>query len=232
MNRRTGYISIILFLGLAFGVPILIAQAPIDPNLPEAPSPEDGALLGPGYEVVPTAKTPVPPLSAKQKIQFAAHKTFSPSIFLMSAFPTGFDLAAGTGPNYGKGWASAGKLYGYNTANLASSYMFSGGLIPAVFHQDPRYFRKGSGPIKSRVLYALRCEVVAFSDKGTPMPNYGTILGLAMSSGLSNAYLPAKDVSFRNTMMSYGIRLGISTGFRVFTEFGGFGGLMNRQQDR
>ena len=186
----------------------------------------------PGYQVVPKEKTPVPPLRAKQKFQIAAHKTLSPSIFLMSTFPTGFDKAAGTGPDYGTGWASAGKLYGYNTANLASSYIFTGGLIPAVFHQDPRYFRKGEGPIKSRILYALRSEVVAYSDKGTPMPNYGMIIGLGMSSALSNAYLPARDVSFRNTMVSYAIRLGVSSGFRVFTEFGGFKVLTNRRHDQ
>ncbi len=39
----------------------------------------------PGYEVVPNGKTPVPPLSAKQKFQIAAHKTLSK-----------FSLTAGT----------------------------------------------------------------------------------------------------------------------------------------
>jgi hypothetical protein len=227
--RRAKYLFLLLVLSC--GVPALFAQAPIDPNLPEAPVPEDGALFAPGYEVVPMTKTPVAPLSAGQKLRIAADKTFDPAIFLKSAIPTGFDKAAGTGPDYGAGWQSVGKLYAYNTANLASSYMFAGGLIPVVFHQDPRYFRKGNGPIKSRVLYALRSEVVAYSDKGSPMPNYGTLIGLGMSSALSNAYLPAKDVSLRNTMTSYAIRLGVSSGFRVLSEFGGVKGLLNRRQD-
>lgn len=93
--------------------------------------------------------------------------------------------------------------------------------MPVMFHQDPRYFRKGSGSIKSRVGWALRSEAVAYSDKGTEMPNYAGILGYGMSAGLSAAYMPPENISFWKTMEGWGIKEAISSGFRVFGEFGG-----------
>jgi hypothetical protein len=213
-------------LGSAFG------QAQINPNLPEAPVRESGAIFTPGYAVVRPEETSVPPLTAKQKFQVATHKTFSPSILVKSAIFTGFDRGLSTGPDYGEGWESVGKLYGYTTANIASTYMIGGGLVPVLFHQDPRYFRKGSGTVKSRILYALRSEMVAYSDRGTLMPNYGTIIGFGMSSALSNAYLPSDDVTFRNTMSRYALKFAVSSGFRVWAEFGGYRGLIDRLHHR
>jgi hypothetical protein len=235
MTRRARFIFLFAFvLALAFEVQpsIAHAQAPIDPNLPDAPVAEDRAVFTPGFDVVSEERTPVAPLTAKQKMTAAFQRVVAPSILFRSAVITGYDEALDVGPDYGSGWEAAAKLYGYNTANIASTYMLADGVVPALFHQDPRYFRKESGPIKSRILYALRSEVVGYSDRGTAMPNYGMILGLGMSSALSNAYLPKQDISFKNTMTSYAIRLGVSAGFRVFSEFGGFDGVINRFRNR
>jgi len=232
VNRKVENILIAVLVVLAFGGAVAPGQAPIDPNLPEAPLPENCAIFTPGYDVVRPDETPVPPLTDKQKFEIAIHKTFSPSILLKSAIFTGFDRGLGTGPDYGEGWESAGKLYGYTTANIASTYMIGGGVIPVLFHQDPRYFRKGSGPVKSRILYALRSEVIAYSDRGTLMPNYGTIIGFGMSSALSNAYLPSDEVSFRNTMSRYALKFAVSSGFRVWAEFGSYRCLIDRLRHR
>lgn len=230
--HRVERIFVIPVFALTFWVANALGQAPIDPTLPEAPLPQNHAIFTPGYSVVRPDETPVPPLTAKQKFQIATQKTLSPSILLKSSIFTGFDRAFGTGPDYGEGWESVGKLYGYTTANIASTYMIGGGVIPVLFHQDPRYFRKGSGPIKSRILYALRSEVAAYSDKGTLMPNYGTIIGFGMSSALSNAYLPSDEVSFGNTMSRYAVKFAVSSGFRVWAEFGGYRALIDRLHRR
>lgn len=217
-----------------FGVCLLVssgvkparAQARIDPSLPEAPLAHTGELhLFAGYGTVMDPNTPIPPLRTKQKFELAYRLTVDPSLFVRSALVSGFDKGLEVGPDYGPGWTGFAQLYGYNAANIASGNFFGDAVIPAVFHQDPRYFRKGSGSVKSRIGWALRSQVVAFSDRGTEMPNYGSLLGLAMSTALSAAYLPPQNISFANTMQGWAIKLGVKAGLDTAREFGGFGRL-------
>jgi hypothetical protein len=90
-----------------------------------------------------------------------------------------------------------------------------------VFHEDPRYFRKGVGTIRSRVWWALRSEAVAFSDQGAPMPNYAGMLGFGMSTALSNAYSPASSITLGKTMERYGVKAGFSFALNLLREFSG-----------
>ncbi len=165
--------------------------------------------------------TPVPPLRSRQKFQIAFDKMASSSMLLRAGFASEFDKGFSVGPFYGPGGRGFAQLLGYNAANFGSATLLTDAVLPVVFHQDPRYFRKGSGSIKSRVGWALRSEAVAFSDKGKEMPNLAGVLGYGMSAGLSSAYMPPENVSFWRTMEGWGIKEAISSGFRVFSEFGG-----------
>lgn len=216
--EKTGLLAT-LVTGLVLRV--CAAQAPIDPSLPEAPiSHHRGLFLFSGYGMVYESNSPVPPMRATQKFELAFLRTVNVSTIIRSGFVSGFDEAASVGPIYGDGAMAFGQLYGYNVASLASNALFTNAVLPTLFRQDPRYFRKGSGTIKSRIRWALRSEFVAFSDKGTKMPNYSEVLGFGMSTALSDAYLPAQNVSFWKTMEGWGIKVGVDSGLRVYREFG------------
>ncbi len=198
------------------------AQAPIDPSLPEMPLPHHRVLLlFPGYETIQDPNTPVAPLHTSQKFEMAYRKTVDPSFLIESAMFAGFDQGAGYGPQYGPGWGPYAQRFGYNAANLSSTFLFTDALLPTVLHQDPRYFRKGRGSVGSRVWWALRSEAVAFSDRGTQMPNYSNMIGFAMSTALSNAYSPPSSITFDKTMERYGVKLGVSFALNLMREFGG-----------
>ena len=49
--------------------------------------------------------------------------------------------------------------------------------MPSVLKQDPRYFYKGSGSKRSRILYALASSVICKGDNGHWQPNYSNVLG-------------------------------------------------------
>lgn len=222
MNSRLRTFALYGFLLFALGVLISQAQAPIDPSLPEAPLPHKRAfILFPGFDVVQQTTKPIPPLRPHQKFELAFRTTADVSLLIRAEITTMYEHAVGEGPFYNPGFKGYAQLYGYNAANLASGFLFSEGLVPVIAHQDPRYFRKGSGPAKSRILWALRSEFIAFSDRGKPMPNYGTMVGLGMSSLLSDAYLPSQNVSVGKTFESYGIKLGTTWAFNVLHEYGG-----------
>lgn len=199
------------------------AQTPIDPSLPPAPLSNKRAFLFPTFDNVDhnANSKPIPPLSTRQKYELAFRTTVSPSLLIRAEASTMFDRALGVGPFYAPGFKGYAQLYGYNAANLASAFVFSQGVIPALAHQDPRFFQKGSGPVKSRIWWALRSEFVAFGDDGKQMPNYGNMVGLGVSALLSDAYLPDRNVSVRNTFQAYAIKIGTTWGFNIFHEYGG-----------
>ena len=211
-----------LFLVLLCQVRSGGAQAPIDPSLPEAPLPHKRAfLLFPGYDVMQQTTEPVAPLRARQKFVLVYRSVTDISFLLRAGIVTLYDDSLGVGPTYGPGAGGDAELYGYNAASLASTFFFTDALVPAIAHQDPRYFRKGSGPLKSRIWWALRSEFVASSDRGTAMPNYGVLVGDAMATLLSDAYLPPSGVSVGKNFEGYGIKLGSGFGLGLLHEFGG-----------
>ncbi len=217
---RVSRIALALWAVLALASPAF-GQAKIDPTLPEAPLPHSRVLLlFPGYETGHDPNAPVPTLRTKQKFEMAYRKTVDPSFVIESALFAGFDQASGYGPQYGSGGRAYLQRFGYNAANLASTFLFTDAVLPTVFHQDPRYFRKGAGSFGSRVWWALRSEAVAYSDQGAEMPNYSNLIGFGMSTALSNAYSPPSSITFGKTMERYGVKEGVSFGLNLLREFG------------
>jgi hypothetical protein len=72
--------------------------------------------------------------------------------------------------------------------DLLSDYVFA-----SVFRQDPRYFYRGTGTTKSRLIHALGSTLVARSDRGTTMPNYAQAFGNIGAAALSNVYYPYSE---------------------------------------
>ena len=221
MNSRIAMFVLRAFFVWVLGLQIASAQARIDPSLPEEPIPHNRALiLFAGYDTVHDPDLAVPLLRAWQKFELAYRSTIDLSSPIRAGATTLFDRSVGVGPSYGPGGRGFAQLYGYNAANLASTFLFTQAVAPAVFHQDPRYFRKGSGTAKSRNWWALRSEFVGFSDQGTQMPNYAVLVGYAMSTALSNAYLPSRNVSAGKSLEGYGIKFGTGFGFNLLHEYG------------
>jgi hypothetical protein len=200
------------------------AQAKIDTSLPEEPLPHRRVLfLFPGYETVQDPHQAVAPLRTHQKFEMAYRKTIDPSFIVESVMFAGYDQLAGYGPNYGTGSAAFAQRVGYNAANLSSTFLLTDGLLPTIFRQDPRYFRKGTGSIKSRLWWAVRSEVIAFNDEGAQVPNYSSVLGFGMSTALSNAYSPPSSITFSKTMERFAVKEGVSVALNVLREFGASG---------
>jgi hypothetical protein len=209
-----------LLLLLGFSPLVAGAQTHIDPALPPTPLPRAGYWsLFPAYQVVDNGNEPVPRLTARQKFEIAYRKTFAPALPVDSLAIAGFDQATNFGPAYGQGWGAFGKRVGYNAANFTSKTLFAYGIVPAAFHQDPRYFRLGSGSTRARILWILRSQVMAFSDRGATMPNYGKLIGYAASTALSNAYMPARSVSLGKDLEGYGIKFAASVTVSTIHEF-------------
>jgi hypothetical protein len=134
-----------------------------------------------------------PPMEAKQKFQLSIRSIIDPVSFLTVAGIAGAEQYQNVFPAYGGGLEGYGKRYGAALANHVSSTLLRRAVYPSIFHQDPRYFYKGKGNIRSRALYAMSAAVIARGDNGRWQPNYSGVLGSFSAAAISNLYYPASD---------------------------------------
>jgi Carboxypeptidase regulatory-like domain len=134
-----------------------------------------------------------PPMLAKQKFQLSARSLIDPVSFLAVAGVAGAEQNRNVFPAYGSGIEGYGKRYGAALANHVTGNLFAKAIYPSIFHQDPRYFYKGTGSTSSRAYYAVSSAFITRGDSGRRMPNYSHILGGFTAAAISNLYYPESD---------------------------------------
>lgn len=149
-----------------------------------------------------------PPMLAKQKYKLIGRSLIDPVFFLEVAGIAGAEQYQGIFPAYGCCFTGYAKRYGAAFANQVVGDTLGRAVYPAMFHQDPRYFYKGTGSAGSRAVYAMTRAVVARSDSGRMMPNYSQIMGNLTAGAISNLYYPQADrgakLVFLNTLAETG----------------------------
>jgi len=133
------------------------------------------------------------PLTARQKYQLAWKTEIDPITWAMTGAIAGLEQAANTFPAYGQGAGGYGLRFGANYADGFFGNELGGAVFPALFKQDPRYFYKGTGTIRSRVMYAIANAVICKGDNGHWQFNYSAFAGSLAAGGIANFYYPASD---------------------------------------
>jgi hypothetical protein len=160
------------------------------------------------------------PLTSTQKFQLALRTATDPVSIAAVSMIAGVNQATDRFSGYGQGAEGYAKRYGASYANFASGLFIGGAVLPSLLKQDPRYFYKGSGTTRSRLLYALSRVVICKGDNQKWQPNYSSILGDLAAGGISNLYIPERDrhgaaLTFENA----GISLATSAAIGVLQEF-------------
>ncbi len=149
------------------------------------------------------------PLSSKQKFGLAWKSTIDPMNFGVTAAIAGIEQATNDFSGYGQGAQGYAKRFGAAYADFVSSTFIGSAILPSLLKQDPRYFYKGTGTKRSRILYALANAVICKGDNGKWQPNYSGIVGGLAAAGISNAYYPASNrddatLTFENAAIGIG----------------------------
>lgn len=159
------------------------------------------------------------PLTAGQKFRLAWRSAIDPVTFLTTGAIAGVEQWNNNFSAYGPGLGGYSKRYGANYADGFVGVMMGGAILPSLLHQDPRYFYKGTGSLRSRAFYALSTVVICRGDNGRWQPNYSNVLGTFAAGGISNAYYPANDRGFQLTMENSLIGLAAGGGSALLQEF-------------
>lgn len=109
------------------------------------------------------------PMGPKLKFKLAFRTAIDPFSIGADFFLAGVKQASDT-PSYGQGIGGYAKRVGADYANGFTDIMIGGAALPALLHQDPRYFYQGTGSKKSRVLHALSGPFIAKGDNGHWQP--------------------------------------------------------------
>jgi len=160
------------------------------------------------------------PLTSKQKFELAWKTIMDPVTFGLNGAIAGVEQAHNDFSGYGQGAEGYAKRYGAAYSDLVTGTFIGSAILPSLLKQDPRYFYKGTGSKRSRVLYAVANSVICKGDNGRWQTNYSSILGNLAAGGISNLYYSAKDrnaagLTFENAL----IGIGASAAANLLQEF-------------
>ena len=130
-------------------------------------------------------------LTAAQKFQLGWKTIIDPVSLLGTSISAGIEQARNNHPEFGQGTEGYAKRFGAQYANQVSRVIIGRVVMQSIFHQDPRYFYKGTGSIRSRALYAIGTAFLAKGDNGNWQFDYSDVLGGMASHELSTLYYPS-----------------------------------------
>lgn len=160
------------------------------------------------------------PLTAKMKFELAWKSATDPFTFSAVGAVAGFEQATNQWKGYGQGTSGYAKRYGASYADVFAGTYIGGAILPSVLRQDPRYFYRGRGSKRSRLLHALASAFICKGDKGRTEPNYSNIGGAFATGALANTYYPASQRNGGRVIVSTAlIRIGETAVASVFQEF-------------
>lgn len=177
-------------------------------------------ILGiiPNFRAV-SANTKLPPQSVKEKFITASQDSFDYSSFVLPAVLAGYSLGVNSVPEFHSGGAAYGRYYWHAFVDQTIENYAVEFIVPAIAHEDTRYYTLGNGGFLKRTKYSLERVVVTRSDSGKATFNAGEVIGSGAAAGLSNLYYPQSQRTFGNTAQRWGLNIGIDAGTFVFKEF-------------
>jgi len=164
------------------------------------------------------ADAPYHPLTTGEKFKIARQEVLDPGTFLLAGAIAGIGQWNNSNPSFGQGAAGYARRYGTSYGDLAIGDYLTGAIVPSLIHQDPRYFRKGSGSGFSRLGYAMRQIFWTRMDSGKYSVNFSELGGNLAASGIANAYYP-DNRSWGDTVQRFGVQIGLDMAGNVLKEF-------------
>jgi hypothetical protein len=222
-GHRVGWRSATIFVASTFVVTSCFGQTtPDSTQQSEPPQPADSSdkrILGivPNYRTFPYPTNYIP-ISTKEKFKLAADDAFDRGTVILAAAFAGFGQLTDSNPYLGQGAKGYASYFGTAYADFVIGDFMTGAIYPTILHQDPRYFRRGTGTGWSRFGYAVGQIFWTHTDSGGQQFNYSEILGNSTAVGISMAYYPdGRNVS--SALTELGTQIGVDMAANVLKEF-------------
>jgi hypothetical protein len=173
--------------------------------------------LIPNFRTSPTLAE-YKPLSAREKFQIARQDSFDRGTVALAAAFAGQSQLSNSDPSFGQGVAGYASRFGTSYASFVIGNYMTEAVYPTLLHQDPRYFRRGSGSAWSRFGYAVGQIVWTHNDSGRKQFNFSEILGNSTAVAVSMSYYPDQR-NAKDAVSSLAVQLGVDAASNVLKEF-------------
>jgi len=158
------------------------------------------------------------PLTGREKFKVASENSFDRGTFAMALAFGGLGQLTNSNKSFGQGGAGFGKYVGTAYGDVLIGNYMTEAVYPSILHQDPRYFRRGTGSGGSRFAYAISRVLWTRRDVGGTQFNYSEWLGSSTAVAISNAYYPDQR-SVGSATSKLAMQIGIDAVGNVLKEF-------------
>jgi hypothetical protein len=194
-------------------------QGPCKGVAPSDAEPLPKHVLGvfPNHNTVPCL-VPYVPIGPREKFKIASADAFDPGGIVVAALVGGAAQLFNSNRPFGQESSGYFRYFGAAYGNHVIGDFMTEGVYPTLLHQDPRYFRKGTGSRKSRVAYAVSRVFWTQTDAGGTALNSSRLLGSASTVAISTLYY-AKHRDAEDASIGFALQLGSSMAGNVLKEF-------------
>ena len=209
-------------------VPSAVPPEVLSPQAPEVPGPKisepevdpvSKRLFGviPNYRADQSSDS-YQPLTLRQKYKIAREDSFDwPNFPLLVGYALQAQIAAG-GFRHNGGMTGFGEYYARGFADQVIGSYVTEAILPGLLHEDPRYFRLGTGHFLHRISYAASRTFVTRGDNGKTRFFASEVLGNAGVAALGSLYYPNSG-TLGEIGEHYGMQLGNDAVSNILTEF-------------
>ena len=180
---------------------------------------ESKRILGiiPNYRTSPSLQN-YAPLTTREKFKIASQDSFDRGTVALALLFGGEGQLTNANRSFGQGAAGFGRYFGAAYGDFVIGDYMTEAVFPTLLHQDPRYFRRGTGTGWSRLGYAMGQIFWTHRDSGGMQFNYSEVLGNSTAVAISNAYY-ADNRTAGDAVSKLGIQLGVDMAANVLKEF-------------
>jgi hypothetical protein len=171
----------------------------------------------PNYRTSPSL-TDYQPLTVRAKFHVAAQDSWDRGTLALAAIFGAENQLTNSNRAFGQGAAGFGRYLGASYGDFVIGNYMTEAVYPSLLHQDPRYFRRGTGGGWSRLGYAIGQTFWTHNDSGRKQINYSEWLGNSTTVAISNAY-DADNRNVRNNVSQLGVQIGVDTAANILKEF-------------
>ena len=201
--------------------PVDPTQTPVaQPSQNNSPPPvESKRILGiiPNYRTSPSLQS-YEPLTPGEKFKIASQDSFDRGTVALALLFGGEGQLTNANRSFGQGAAGFGRYVGASYGDFVIGDYMTEAVFPTLLHQDPRYFRRGTGSGWSRLGYAMGQIFWTHRDSGGMQFNYSEVIGNSTAVAISNAYY-VNNRTPSDATSKLGMQLGVDMASNVLKEF-------------
>ena len=175
------------------------------------------------FWIIPNFRTspvlvPYKPMTARQKFHIATLDSFHRGTFALGALFGAEAQLTRANPSFGQGVLSGAHYFATVFADCAIGDYMTEAIFPVMLHQDPRYFRRGTGRFWSRLGYAAGQVFWTHGDSGHGQFNVSEIACNSTAVAISMADYPDNRTAL-DAVSKLGSQLGVDMTSNILKVF-------------